>query len=128
LDLVGIDGAINIENAEKGKRINKLLETIKYLYRDIKGRRENLSPLFVIGGLYERKNPFWENRVKIRKNEIVIETLEELLSDPSVKENTHVGILEGIFDNTEKVYEKLNATTVSDVFADLEKEVNTYYE
>ena len=128
LDLVGIDGAINIENAEKGKRVNKLLETIKYLYRDIKGRRENLSPIFVIGGLYERKNPFWENRVKIRKNAIVIETLEELLSDPSVKENTHVGILDGILDNTEKVYEKLNANTVSDVFAVLEKEVNTYYE
>lgn len=128
LDLVGIDGVINIDNAEKGKRVNKLLETIKYLYRDIKGRRENLSPLFVIGGLYERKNPFWENRVKIRKNALVIETLEELLSDPSVKENTHVGILEGIFDNTEKVYEKLNANTVSDVFAVLAKEVNTYYE
>ena len=31
---------------------------MQYLYRDIKGRRENLSPLFVIGGRYSRKIRF----------------------------------------------------------------------
>jgi len=129
LDLVGIDGTLNIDNSEKASRVNKLLETISYLYRDIKGRRENLAPLFVIGGIYERKNPFWENRVKLRKNALVIETLGELLnSDPAIKENTHVGILNGMFDNTESVYKTLRATTVSNVFNTLMKEVKAYYE
>lgn len=129
LDLVGIDGTLNIDNSEKGNRVNKLLETISYLYRDIKGRRENLAPLFVIGGIYDRKNPFWENRVKLRKNALVIETLGELLnSDLAIKQNTHVGILDGIFDNTESVYKQLDATTVSNVFNILMKEVKAYYE
>lgn len=57
LDQVGIDSNDNIEikNSEKSERIENLLDTVKYLYRDIKGRREDLSPLFVIGGVYDIK-------------------------------------------------------------------------
>ena len=54
LDRVGIDGEINVSKEEKAKRVKILLETVQYLYRDIRGRRENLSPLFIIGGNYER--------------------------------------------------------------------------
>ena len=64
LERVGIDGEINIKSEEKAERVKVLLDTLHYLYRDIKGRRENLSPLFIIGGRYSRKNPFFENRIK----------------------------------------------------------------
>ena len=50
LDKIGIDGEIEIEKEEKIKRMTDLLKTIQYLYRDIRGRRENLAPVFVIGG------------------------------------------------------------------------------
>ena len=46
----------------------QLLDAVHYLYRDIKGRRENLSPLFVIGGRYSRKTPFFENRIRVENN------------------------------------------------------------
>ena len=51
---------------ERAKRVIKLLNTIKFFYRDIKGRRENLSPIFAIGGVYDIKNPFFENRLKLK--------------------------------------------------------------
>ena len=51
LDRVGIDGELEISNEEKEKRIVDFLHVIEFLYRDIRGRRENLSPLFIIGGL-----------------------------------------------------------------------------
>ena len=69
LDRLGIDtnSDIHIPSAEKSKRISQFLHSLEFLYRDIKGRRENLSPLFAIGGLYERKCPFFENRLKLNK-------------------------------------------------------------
>lgn len=61
LDRVGIDenDGIEIENSEKANRTEKLLDTIRFLYRDIKGRREDLKPLFAIGGVYDIKNPIF---------------------------------------------------------------------
>ena len=54
LERVGIDGDIEISSEEKAERVKVLLDGIRYLYRDIKGRREDLSPVFIIGGVYER--------------------------------------------------------------------------
>ena len=68
LDRVGKDGELEITEEEKADRVDKLLDAVHYLYRDIKGRRENLSPIFVIGGRYERKNPFFENRIRVDEN------------------------------------------------------------
>ena len=46
---------ISIDNTEKANRLEKFLDTVMFLYRDIKGRRENLSPVFVVGGVYDTK-------------------------------------------------------------------------
>lgn len=43
---------------KKRKKSKRTIKNNSILYRDIKGRRENLSPIFVIGGIYDRKNPF----------------------------------------------------------------------
>ena len=127
LDRIGIDGEISLSGQEKAERIKTLLESVQYLYRDIRGRRENLSPLFIIGGRYVRKNPFFENRVNVNGNKIKIETLKEILEDTSVKENTFVGITTGIFDNEKIIKEELNAESVGAVFAHLKEEVDQYY-
>lgn len=128
LDRVGEDGKFSVSGKEKADRVKALLDTIHYLYRDIKGRRENLSPVFIIGGMYERKNPFFENRIILKENNINIATLKEVEDDSEdVKEHTFTGITTGIFGNDDEIKDTLHAVTVADVFASLKKEVDTYY-
>ena len=123
------DAAIEARHREeeKAERVKILLDTMQYLYRDIKGRRENLSPLFVIGGRYSRKNPFFENRVKVDDNKINVETLQELIKDNELAGYTFTGITSGIFDNEKIVREELKAESVGTVFKHLKEEVNLYY-
>lgn len=129
LEKVGIDGNIVLAQEEKIKRVQTLLDGIQYLYRDIKGRRENLSPLFIIGGRYEVGLPFFENRIMVEKNAIKVETLEELLKDnEQVAKNTKVGVVTGIFANDNNIKEQLSATSVGTVFQQLKEEVKQYYE
>ena len=93
LDCVGVDGEISISQEKKSDRVKTLLDGIEYLYRDIKGRRENMSPLFIIGGCYERKNPFFENQVKLDNNKLGVKRLAEIVAQSEdIKANTVVGV------------------------------------
>ena len=128
LDRVGVDHEIEISQCEKAKRVNELLDTLHYLYRDIKGRRENLSPLFIIGGRYSRKNPFFENRVSVEENKINVGTLQELMGeDEAIQEHTYVGVMTQIFANEQEIKKNLNAETVGAVFRHIKEEVDEYY-
>lgn len=128
LDRVGIDGEVTISQEEKAERVKELLDGLRYLYRDIKGRRENLSPLFMMGGRYDRKNPFFENRIKVEKNRINVGTLAEILTDDEkIGENTVVGVAADIFDNDREIREKLRADTIGKAFDHLKEEVDAYY-
>lgn len=128
LDQVGIDdnNDINLSASEKSRRIQKLLDTIQYLYRDIRGRRENFNPLFVIGGLYEIKNPFFESIVKVKHNEIQLPPIVNTLQN-SATENTHVGLVDNIFDNEEQIKTELKPESIEEVFSHLKKEVESHY-
>lgn len=130
LDQIGIDKQDNIDlsNEEKTRRVKKLLQTIQYLYRDIRGRREDLKPLFIVGGVYNVKNPLFENAVIIKNNNIKIETLLSILDDPEVAANTEIGVVDGVFDNTEAIKKKLEAQSVNQFFNNLKTKVNDYYE
>lgn len=124
LDKVGIDEDIEIPEEEKKQRIEALLRAVQYLYRDIRGRRENLAPVFAIGGVYDRKNPYFENRIQLRKNKLNIEKLEEIIeSDQDSKNNTKVGYLGNSFSNDAEVKEKLNAMKMNEFFDSMIKEV-----
>lgn len=129
LDKIGIDQNenIEIENAEKARRVKKLLDTISLLYRDIRGRREDLKPLFAIGGVYDCKNPVFQNAVKINHNKLQLESIEDVMFD-GIKENTKCGLIKGNFENDEEIKEKLGATSMPEFFSHLKKEVGTYYE
>ena len=129
LDRVGKDGELEITEAEKADRVDKLLDAVHYLYRDIKGRRENLSPIFVIGGRYERKNPFFENRIRVDENRLNTAPLKEIMDEEQqIREHTFVGVMTGMFENEEEIRKNLEAATVGDAFAGLKKEVKDYYE
>lgn len=127
LDRVGIDGEVQITGEEKANRVKTLLDTVQYLYRDIKGRRENLSPLFVIGGRYERRNPFFENRIRIENDQINVETLAELLEDDAIRTHTFTGVVTGTFDNENEIRGKLSGESVGAAFRHLKEEVEQYY-
>lgn len=130
LDQIGIDDndGTNLDASEKNRRVAKLLDIIQYLYRDIRGRREDLKPLFIIGGVYDIKNPVFENAVKVKDAKIDIESIQSVLDDPRVKDNTNIGFINGAFDNSQEIKNKLNAVTVAKFMTDLKKKVAEYYE
>lgn len=128
LDRVGIDVAIDLDKKEKGRRVKDFLDTVQFLYRDIKGRRENLNPIFVVGGVYQRKNPYFENRLKLKDAKLNLELLTEALSvADEVKENSLVGSMSGIFANDKEIKEKLKPVSITEVFNKLKSEVDAYY-
>lgn len=129
LDQVGIDSNDNIEikNSEKSERIENLLDTVKYLYRDIKGRREDLSPLFVIGGVYDIKNPLFYNALDVKENNLVLDRIESVLEDKKIKNNTEIGLVKGVFYNSEEI-ENLNPIPINEFFNNLKIKVKDYYE
>lgn len=130
LDKVGIDenDMIEISNDEKANRIINLLNAIKFLHRDIKGRRENLSPVFAIGGVYDIKSPFFENRIKLSSKNIDINPIKDTLSlDTKIADNTKVAIVKGIFENDNELESELHAVSMNEFFNSLEAKVKEYY-
>lgn len=142
LDRVGIDEVITeyvkgkepkkekieIDKSERAKRVNDLLKILKTLYRDIRGRRENLTPIFIIGGVYNIKNPFFENRLRVNKNCLDIKTILNTINiDKEVKNNTISGYIGNIFNNSKEIEEELKTKSIPEVFDYLSEEVNKYY-
>lgn len=130
LDKVGIDknDDIEIDNNVKADRVNRLVDTLKFLYRDIKGRRENLSPLFAVGGVYDIKNPFFENKIKIKKNRVKVDTIKDIFElDNNIKNNTSVGLIKGILDNDSEIEKELKSVGMGEFFENLKKKVSEYY-
>jgi CRISPR-associated protein Cst2 len=129
LDKIGIDqnDSVEITAEEKERRVHKLLDTIALLYRDIRGRREDLKPLFAIGGVYDVKNPVFQNAVEMRGNNIVIDSIEGVMFD-FIKEDTVCGLIEGKFDNNQEIKMRLNTVSMPKLFSHLKNEVSAYYE
>lgn len=129
LDQIGIDSVddIKLEAEEKNRRVAKLLDTIAFLYRDIRGRREDLKPLFIIGGVYDVKNPIFQNNVDVKDNKITVSKIEGVLYD-TIVDDTYCGVVEEQFDNTEEIKEKLQATDMPTFFNSVKQKVAEYYE
>lgn len=125
LDKVGIDAndKLEIPSAQKAERVVRLLDALKTLYRDIRGRRENLSPLFVVGGVYDIKNPFFENRLKVTKNKLDVELIKDAISMAGYAE---VGCVKGIFSNGDEI-ETLKPIGIAEFFDKLSTCVLDYY-
>lgn len=128
LDQIGIDGTVEIDKKEKARRVKKLMDTVAFLYRDIRGRREDLKPLFVIGGVYDVKNPVFQNVVDVIDNKIVIENMEGLLKYNEIGGNTMVGIIDSQFTNTDEIKTRLNAKSVPVFFNEIKEKIDDYYE
>ena len=126
LDMIGIDENFNAEaeNSEKADRVNIILTAIEELSLVVKGNLDNAEPIFVVGGLVNRKTHYFENVVNVKNQKLVI--------SPELKERVendcNVGLLMGDnLENEEEIKTELNATSVLNFFNDLRKKVNTYY-
>jgi CRISPR-associated protein Cst2 len=128
LDHVGIDERdnVSIENKEKARRVNRLLDTVALLYRDIRGRREDLKPLFAIGGVYDVKNPVFQNVLEVKNNRVLVSSIQGVLFD-SIKKDTYCGLIEGKFENDKEIKENLGAISMPEFFKKLKDNVDKYY-
>lgn len=136
LDEIGIDTvySITIADAQRAERVKRLLSVIKLLNRDIRGKRENLSPLLVIGGLYDVGNPFFYNRIKLSftkdkvllNEKLINSTLAIKTLEKSVGEQSILGYLDGEFSNIGDIdiSEKL---CIEDFFRKLESGIDEFY-
>ena len=135
LEKIGVDGNIELDNSIRAKRIKELLEIIKVLNREIRGREENLSPVFIIGGIYKLNSPFFLGRVKLNgkdgqfsiDTDMLKDTMSLKLGENSIEEDTNVGIVKNIFSNENEIEEKFKVTSIQEFFENLENEVDKYY-
>lgn len=132
LSRVGIDNEIELETEEKVNRVKQFLEVTKLLNREIRGRQENLSPLFIIGGAYTIPNPFFQGRIaldgKERLNTSSLEdTVDSSVFNTPIKDNTQVGFVRGIFANEDELSGIATTGTVDEFYQRLAEEVDQYY-
>ena len=128
LDKVGIDGDIAISNEEKAKRVRELLDAIAHLYRDIAGRRESLAPVFAVGGVFERRNPYFENNVIVKNGALDVGRIAEIIKDdPDCGKNCICGVRVGAFRNEDEIKNELNAVTVGEFFRELTSRAEAAY-
>ncbi|WP_456342775.1 type I-B CRISPR-associated protein Cas7/Cst2/DevR [Thermovibrio sp.] len=127
---------------ERIRRLKMVIESIPFLSREIKGRIENLSPLFAVGGFYPVKNPFFLGRVEVGYDrklkkfalnpEPVLDTLGLSFKGSKVKDGTKVALLKGFWANEEELKEEFLRTnvpvlTVSELFNQLLEEADKVY-
>lgn len=137
LEKVGVDNGVEITDEEKIRRINQLLDVVKVLNREIRGREENLSPVFVIGGMYNINSPFYLGRIKLTgkdgefnlDTEILKDTSTLTIGETSIFEDTKLGMLKNTFRNDKEIEEIFNGkvTNIEEFFKNLKDEVTEYY-
>src|SRR5690606_4187550 len=146
LDRIGKDENDGSEVAaqEKYQRVAMVLDAVQLLNREIKGRTESLNPLFVIGGVYSVKNPFFLGKLKAKNNtdrtgyKICVEPLTSILafeyslngSFHKVVERTNIGFIEGYWTNENELRVLIpnqKDTSLNAFFDYLKAGVKSYY-
>lgn len=134
LGRVGIDGAVELSEDEKASRVRQLIEITKYLNREIRGRQENMSPLFIIGGLYPIANPFFLGRVALQNFNARLLDVKQLASvlqqtalGKSVRECTKIGLVDGVFANENEIEELTDTISIEAFYQHLVEEIDQYY-
>lgn len=128
-----------IENKERYQRVVQLLDIVKLLNRNIRGRLENLSPLFIIGGVYDIVHPFFLGRIKLnaQKGKYYLDKkpIEEMLNlklpqGKVVRENTLIGAVTGTFENIDELGTLVSngILSIEEYFDVIKEKVKEFYE
>lgn len=127
LDRIGVDENYNAEanSEEKIYRVNALLDTVKTLTMVVKGNLDNAEPVFVVGGIGDRKTHYFDNVVQMENLKLKLgDDLKKKLS-----EGYKLGLLEGYnFENEDQIKSELNPISIENFFDNLYEEVRAYYE
>lgn len=127
LTMIGKDSNFDTEeapNSEKAERVISLIDAVESLSLVVKGNLDNAEPLFVVGGLSERKTHYFENVVNVKANKLAIS--DDLVD--KVNKGFKAGLLKGnVFENEEEIVNKLRPISVSEFFDNLRNEVKAYY-
>lgn len=134
LSRVGVDGDIELTNEEKATRVKQLLEIVKLLNREIRGRQENLAPLFIIGGIYPVPNPFFQGRISLEDGntkrlnvELLKDTINTTVFGQSIADATRIGYVRGTFANEDEINKVKQTESIESFFNYLTEQVNAYY-
>lgn len=126
LDMIGKDENFKAEadNKEKADRVNALLDVIENLTLIVKGNLDNAEPVFVVGGLSNRKTHYFENVVKVEN--------EKLILSDDLKEKISLGysvalLKSNVFKNQAEIIKELQPKSIVTFFNELKSEVKNYY-
>ncbi len=126
LEMIGIDKNFQEEASaeEKVNRVHKLLDAVANLSLIVRGNLDNAEPLFIVGGLSERKTHYFENVVKVQSEQLVLsKDLKE-----KIEEGYYVGLLQGgTFINEIDIIKELNPMSIKEFFNAVKNEVKQYY-
>lgn len=127
LDKIGKDENFHAEapKEEKIYRVHALLTGIENLSLVVRGNLDNAEPLFVVGGLSNRKTHYFENVVHVQNGDLVLsDDLKE-----KIKQGYKVGLLQGrAFKNEEDIIRELQPISTIKFFEALRQDVTNYYE
>ena len=131
---IGIDENAEIDVIERVNRVNPFLEVTKFLTREIRGRQENLTPLFIIGGAYPIPNPFFQGRVGLTRNhpdkldvQPLKDTVDMNVFNIPLKDMTQIGYVGGIFENEADFSGITKAGSVDDFYKYLSAQIENYF-
>lgn len=126
LEMVGKDDNFHTEASpeEKKERVIQLMDAVRNLSLVVKGNLDNAEPLFIVGGLSERKTHYFENVVHVKNGALAI--------TPDLKDKLSEGyacaLLKGDnFSNEDEIVRELNPSSVKQFFDDLKQQVSSYY-
>lgn len=112
------------DNNEKATRVNSMLDAIENLSLTVKGNLDNSEPVFVVGGLSDRKTHYFENVVKVEEDKLVIS--QDLKA--KINRGYYVGLLEGkMLQNESEIKRVLEPKSITEFFDIVRNEVNSYF-
>ena len=126
LEMVGKDENFQAEAEpeEKADRVLRILEAVRNLSLVVKGNLDNAEPLFIAGGLSERKTHYFENVVRVKRGALAItQDLQDKLS-----EDFSCALLRGDnFSNEDEIVKELDPLSMKQFFEQLEEQVKSWY-
>lgn len=110
---------------EKYERVKCILEAVQNLSLVVKGNLDNAEPMFIIGGLSERKTHYFENVVKTEQGALILG--EDLITKK--KKGFRCALLRGDnFTNEKEILKTLQPISMEEFFDSLIREVKEYYQ
>lgn len=100
-----------IDEKEKKKRLNLLIESLKYLDGGAKKARllDDLTPKFVVISKQKTGTPIFLNALNVNNGAINIDLIKEAIEEYKVEDNDYVvGIRNGIFSNEDEIKNAFN--------------------